>query len=446
MVHSANTTKTVLGLGLTRSILTLFALFGGVQCAPAFLNIWCPEPIKTTTFQSGTGTEDDPYVICSPTHFQNISTAPSAHFRVGKNLDFAGFNLVPIPLFTGTLEGGGVALTNITSTGTGVSPINELRGTVSNLSIQANLTDSGSYTGVLASISTGGTVENVTVSGSVVSVSSAGGLIGAAGTATITIRGCVSRVNVTTSGDSVGGLLGEVGTGVTITQSYALGNVTSTLGNYVGGLVGAAYGGALTISQSGATGNVSGAGARVGGLVGQLATGTLSAAFATGDVTGAAGAGGLVGEANAPIDTSFATGNVNATVFIAGGLVGLCGGCSISDSYFRGGSVSTVGDAAGGLIGSNSAVAGTVVRSYAAASSVTSATNTGGFLGVDNLAGAGVDETSCFFDSTLVAAAGPDGTGIPTSSIQDPSFVSAAGYSNSVWNLDGGYSGYLRLR
>lgn len=90
----------------------------------------------------------------------------------------------------------------------------------------------------------------------------------------------------------------------------------------VGGLVGAAVG--TTVSNSYVTGRVTG-GTYVGGLVGQALSGTkISNSYFAGQVTGGNRLGGLVGYNAGNIANSYATGQVESTVFqdIVGGLVG----------------------------------------------------------------------------------------------------------------------------
>ena len=103
-------------------------------------------------------------------------------------------------------------------------------------------------------------------------------------------------VNVAITGaSSTGGLVGVNGgnrgeTG-TITASYATGQVTGT--GRVGGLVGISWFGTITTSY--ASGRVTGVGASVGGLVGHNALSTITTSYASGRVTGNSQVGGLVG-------------------------------------------------------------------------------------------------------------------------------------------------------
>ncbi|NJS13411.1 MAG: hypothetical protein HC788_00995 [Sphingopyxis sp.] len=160
-----------------------------------------------------------------------------------------------------------------------------------------------------------------------------------------------------TGRDFVGSLVGEVTRG-------SLRNVLSTArvtgGTEVGGLVGDVTG---TIFNAFATGEVIGDGINVGGLVGSLDSGSIEAAFATGDVTGCnrvtacfayGGLAGTVG-GGATLTSVFATGDV-AGYRMVGGLVGRAGSATITDSYSNGDAFASdpTFASAGGLIGQGS--------------------------------------------------------------------------------------------
>ncbi len=193
-----------------------------------------------------------------------------------------------------------------------------------------------------------------------------------------------------------GGLVGENGGVVTlldttytllplsISQSYATGAVTAGADATAGGLVGQNSG---TISGPSwttapvtcgssytcASGNVTvGSQGRGGGLVGYN-DGTITYAFATGIVTGAAGAppgagdesfanvtslGGFVGENSGQISYSFATGAVGSagTAWLgAGGFAGVNVG-TIEDSFAAGAVNAGDNSVAGGFVNYNAAV------------------------------------------------------------------------------------------
>jgi hypothetical protein len=245
----------------------------------------------------------------------------------------------------------------------------------------ANVTVSGGYelgglVGILT-IQNGGadfTIEsshatgNVYGSGNVSGASNPGigGLVGNAnstGNGTIFIKNSSATGNVgfvnsdivtpAALGDDAGGLVGQMSGKGVIDNSYAQGKVTgSTSGSGTGGLVGSLFSAATTITNSHATGDVSG-NLSVGGLVGANA-GTISASFATGNVTGSGNSiGGLVGSNVGSIANSHADGNVFGTGAnsATGGLAGTNAG-SIADSYFSG-TVRGPPELTGGIAGVN---------------------------------------------------------------------------------------------
>ena len=119
-----------------------------------------------------------------------------------------------------------------------------------------------------------------------------------------------------------------------------------------------------------------GPGAAAGSLVGINNSGTISASYATGSVTGSvnswslAKVGGLVGENHSAISASYATGLVTGTSY-GGGLVGLNGGHSsrpkaIIISSYATGAVKGTGSNVGGLVGSDGSgpYRGTATNSY----------------------------------------------------------------------------------
>ncbi len=218
----------------------------------------------------------------------------SGRYALARGLDASGVTYTDAvvagqngtQLFSGTLEGLGHTVANLTISGGG-----------------------NNYVGLIGR--SNGTVRDIGVVGGSVSGSiRVGGLVGSNdAVATVTqsyATGAVSGSNY------VGGLVG--GNGDTVTQSYATGAVSGS--RQVGGLVGGNGG---TITQSYATGAVSGS-SYVGGLVGGNG-GTIAQSYATGAVSGSDGVGGLVGENDGRITQAYAAGAVSGSVAV-GGLVG----------------------------------------------------------------------------------------------------------------------------
>jgi hypothetical protein len=223
----------------------------------------------------GTGTAEDPYLICDPNYMQEIGANPEdwdKYFKLIADIDlsrFTGteFNIIGIPptTFNGSFDGNGYTISNFTYTSTGTD-----------------------YIALFGSVGTGGEIKDL-------------GLI---------------NINVDAgSGYFVGGLVGE--NSGAVSNCYATGSIAGY--SLVGGLVGGNYLG--TISNCYATGDVSGDDWYTGGLVGENYLSTVSNCYATGDISGDGKVGGLVGANLSTVSNCYATGLVSGTSDV-GGLVG----------------------------------------------------------------------------------------------------------------------------
>ncbi len=200
---------------------------------------------------------------------------------------------------------------------------------------------------------TAAAVERVRViSGHVRGKSSIGGLVG-----NVSPAGSVSRsssgatVIGTASGasNSIGGLVGELSGSVT--ASYATGSVTGT--QHAGGLVGYAGSKKSVVSRSYATGAVTSHGL-TGGLV-AANSGHIEASYATGAVSGRGSNGGLVGnnQAQGRITASYARGEVSGGRGRQGGLAGQRSvGAMVTDSYWDAETTGQATSAGSGTTGS----------------------------------------------------------------------------------------------
>lgn len=359
-----------------------------------------------------------PIVINTAADLQNISNNLSGDYVLGNSIDATGVDFIPIGShfgepFTGTFDGRGFSITNLTphftpyAYGQGIaglfgvttasSSISNVK--LSNLSITIPGTARGSgVAGGLVAINQGN-IQNVKVSATIDASASRyeytiGGVVGAnrlgrlnADVALGSIRfntgvagglaggntsigsnsGTIenSKSNVAVAGGNLagaavmeGGLVGK-NTGI-VDHSYATG--PTTLGplewGEVGGLAGSNFGPG-TIEHSFASGDVSGGAGPTGGLVGASldvigdGPGSILESFATGSVAGAeyAPVGGLVGQASSTITASYATGNVSGKEFgYVGGLAGMLGASDVSQSYSTG-RVSGAAGRTGGLAG-----------------------------------------------------------------------------------------------
>jgi len=242
---------------------------------------WQLSPLPAlSTFSSGTGKPDDPYLISTADDLNSIGNNPrlmAAHFKLIADIDLAGVDFFIIGgkwnPFRGTFEGGG--------------------HTVSNFKYNSEDTNS---TGLFGSVADG-KISGVGLIDPVVVV--AGGHYHGAlmGFNEGILTDCyVESVNI--SGDDyVGGLVGLNGILGTISRCYAMGNVTGK--EDVGGLVGGNDG---EIIDCYATAEVIG-NKRIGGLVGtaKLIPGyvfpyaVIRRCFAVGRVSGNEYVGGLAG-------------------------------------------------------------------------------------------------------------------------------------------------------
>ena len=374
-----------------------------------------------TPFGGGTGTEDDPYVICSAEHLSNIGSDDFAHlnssFVLNTDIDLAGFAMTEFPIigyyidddnnepFQGYFDGYGRAIQNLAmdayQPGVGgesngstlfgyigpqgrvenirlldvqMNGLNFISGLVGlnsgelrNCEVTGRVEGDGHVIGGIATDNRG-LITDCTADVLVSGVEMVGGAIGVN-------RSTLTRIDV--QGDvlgsyrRVGGLAGQ--NHGSISNSQARGEVTAV--EEVGGLVGQNLDGGI-ISRSRADVMVTATGESSGGLVG-LNEATIHQCSAIGEVEGAGRVGGLVGQNDHVITESRATNSVLSSGNRLGGLVGYNRGDGmISDSYATG---ATGGpDEVGGLVGRNR---GGINRSYSFGSATAIGSDVGGLVG-----------------------------------------------------------------
>lgn len=227
------------------------------------------------------------------------------------------------------------------------------------------------YQGLFGCIS-GATIQNLIIEGTVSGGANVGGIVGKA-SGTNTIKNCTFNGNVTGSGSYVGGIVGYftgtlnsvTHTGTTkgagyvggivghhasgsMTTATNTGNVTATTSNYVGGIAGSSQ---VSISSANSKGTVTGK-QYTGGLAGSASGSTISSCSAEGNVTGTGNTGGLIGDkSGGTVSGCSAKGVVSGSSY-TGGLIGQCSG-TVSNGHHSGGSVSG-STYVGGLIGCSS--------------------------------------------------------------------------------------------
>ncbi len=228
------------------------------------------------------------------------------------DIDCIGVDFVPIPNFSGTFRGNGHTVSNVSISsssdyvgffsriGNGGGP-----ATIENLTLaNIHVTSTRYYVGLLAGKSEADVITNVTVSGTISSaIGYVGGLIGITESATVT-RAQASVIINTPSAAYVGGLIGIANAGSSITRSSSGGAVIAD--SYIGGFIG--------ISEDGATVNNS---------------------YSTASVSGDSFVGGLMGVSESANENLYAAGEVTATGFFGGGLIGADGPFTVTaNSYW----------------------------------------------------------------------------------------------------------------
>lgn len=323
--------------------------------------------INQTPFGGGEGAQDDPYLLCSPVHVDNIREELDAHFQLEKDIDMApldGFKPIGGSFnFRGYLDGNGRKISNleIESSADRVGFFSGIdRGSaVINLSLE-ELSVTGHearQVGGLAGYFDGGLVQGVNISGQIVEASgevydnsAVGGIIGwSVGDGEIKESSCDCEIRggqrvgglvganqngkiydsnssgeVRGSSGLVGGLVGENSgliTGSTSSVNIIVSDEEENLVGYnVGGLVGLNSPNGL-IQESHATGDVE-ASYQVGGFVGANQGEISNNTSAAGKVTGIEVVGGFAGSNTGSIQGALATGAVTGEIFYIGGFVG----------------------------------------------------------------------------------------------------------------------------
>lgn len=246
---------------------------------------------------TGSGTAEDPYVVRTAAHFDQIRDHLNAHFKLGAdiNLDVLPYNTgegwEPIDWFNGKLDGKGYKISGLYINRSkedvvGLFGHADDASELSNLKLEDISVTAADYDLVGGLVGYNyGSISYSSVSGKVEAKSNAGGLVGYNDGS---VRYSAASGEVTGS-DFLGGLVGA-NAGV-IQQSYASNKVNGT--DFLGGLVGVSDG---SIRDSYATGNVTASNSYAGGLVGAN-DGNISHSYATGKVEISSGyVGGLVSE------------------------------------------------------------------------------------------------------------------------------------------------------
>ena len=203
-----------------------------------------------------------------------VKSTPSTSCTLAADITLTG-EWTPIGIdfdnqYTGTFDGGNYTITGLTMTGSdeyaGLFGYIGSGGTVKNVKLEDVQIESDNQYGCVGGVAgnSDGNIENCSVSGSVSSRHTAGGVVGQQFGGSITL--CGSSATVKGTGE-VGGVAGKTDNSATLTACYATGNVTferaSTINTFAGGVVGLNGTGSI-LTACYATGNVTGTGTGTG--------------------------------------------------------------------------------------------------------------------------------------------------------------------------------------
>ena len=217
-------------------------------------------------------------VINNATDLSNIRYASAADYILGKDIDLEGVEFAPIPDFSGTLDGRGNSIKNLTINAENqdtVGLFGVVTGKVKNLQFEDSNIKGNINVGILAGqLKSPATIQDVTVEGTITGLTNVGGLAGYTENSIIDKVFSLTKVRATNQG---GGIVGFSNVNTKLTNSYAAGDV-DVLYNYAGGLIG--YGVNTTISGSYASNVVEAKKDISGGLIGFADRGTITNSFA----------------------------------------------------------------------------------------------------------------------------------------------------------------------
>jgi mucin-19 len=259
-------------------------------------------PAMASAYAGGDGSSTYPYRIEHCSQLQDMQNDLSAHYVIMNDLfDCSGWT--PISNFTGTLDGRGFQVYNISvsrsttdNSGDQIGMFSSLNGaTIKNLSLQNEyLTGHDIIGGLAGRIMNGTTVSNVSTNAQINGHSYIGGLVGVADPGVSTISRSYATGPITISSHYAGGLIGDLEQGI-INDSWS--NVAinaDPASNGIAGIAGFMYAGS-SINRSYALGSISG-GTLVGGIVGYSYTaGSINDSFSNVSMTGGSSVGGLAG-------------------------------------------------------------------------------------------------------------------------------------------------------
>ena len=306
-----------------------------------------------SSFKSGTGSENDPYIISTPNELAYLKDSlannnyyEGVYFKVENSLDLNNISWSGIGLgmsqngFKGIFDGNNKRIynVNVSTTGERKGFFNSVSGGLKNVSLEGNVVVTGSnskFVGLLTGICSG-TIDNCVANGYVYSESShAAGLVGWNGSKDITNSTFIGSVQAITV---IGGIVGY-----NAKYNNLIGNITNC--NNYGTVIGNGF---ALASESGAGGIV--------GVIGSNSTVSSCNNYGTVMAEGASGGtGGIIGQNY----VSNIINNNNYGKIIAfdkvGGIIGYSRNSTaiVDNCYNKEGALVKAKHSAGGIVGYN---------------------------------------------------------------------------------------------
>lgn len=300
---------------------------------------------------TGTGVENDPYVITSCAQLQEMNMDLAAHYELANSIDCSA-TASSSPNVDEWVEG---------VVGGDLIPDSYASTTQTDIIINNN-----GYYG-FSPVGDGSTPFTGTLDGNGYTISNIWifrktqpnvGIFGYTNGATI------SNLNITNSnivgGEGTGALVGQIEAGTVSNISLINNMVRTYLAYRGGGLTGRLGTGAVATNITNTGGTVHGSGNVIGGLVGYMSDATLQNSSSSANVDGGYNIGGAIGEMNNATSTNVhVSGNVDAhrseyvvmkTGYYSGGFVGYMSQSYIASSSASG-DVATTGEYSGGFAG-----------------------------------------------------------------------------------------------
>lgn len=177
-------------------------------CSLLVLIMFLTIPMKgmaQTSFTGGTGEEGSPYLITTEAQLKEIAKGLDKHYKLTKDIPLTE-TWSPINNFTGSLEGDGFKITNLTiKTTSNAGLFDANKGTITNLGVAVASIKGKTYVGAIAGVNNG-VITNCFVTGGTITADNGWGSVGGiAGSNDKTISNCYVALDLVQITSETGG-------------------------------------------------------------------------------------------------------------------------------------------------------------------------------------------------------------------------------------------------